>query len=139
MLRKLSKEVRDCYARAEECARKAKQVVNEELQKDYLRTQQSWLTVARSYEFVERLLNFSKENNRRRAEFYGDNTLGASRFFDEKQTFAEPIRCDRCGGTAHLVRRMPDRTKEGYEVHIFACRDCEVSRRSEITVRSFLV
>ena len=32
---------------------------------------QIWLTLAHSYEFAEGLLNFSKENKRRRAEFYG--------------------------------------------------------------------
>ena len=125
MLRKLSEEIRECYAHAEECARKAKEVTVEELRNDFLRRQQSWLALARSYEFAERLLDFTKENSRRRAEFYGDNTISVARFFDEKQKFVEPIRCERCGGTAHLIRRTPDRAKEGYEIHVFECVDCE--------------
>jgi hypothetical protein len=35
---------------------------------DYLGLQQRWLTLARSYNFSERLNNFSEENTRRRAE-----------------------------------------------------------------------
>jgi hypothetical protein len=73
MLRKLSREVSDCYAQADDCARKATEAVTEQSRNDYLRAQQSWLTFAHSYEFAERLLDFSNENKRRRAEFYGDD------------------------------------------------------------------
>jgi len=71
MLRQLSKEVSDCYAHAEVCARKAAEATADQSREDYLRVQRHWLTLARSYEFGERLRDFSKENNRRRAEFYG--------------------------------------------------------------------
>jgi hypothetical protein len=73
MLRKLSREVSDCYAQADDCAHKAREAVTEQSRNDYLRAQQRWLTLAHSYEFAERLLDFSNENKRRRAEFYGDN------------------------------------------------------------------
>ena len=71
MLRQLSKEVSDCYAHAEVCARKAVEATADESREDYLRVQRHWLTLARSYEFGERLRDFSKGNNRRRAEFFG--------------------------------------------------------------------
>jgi hypothetical protein len=61
MLRKLSKEVSECYARAEDCTRKAAEALTEERREDYLRLQQSWLNLALSYDFAERLLDFSKE------------------------------------------------------------------------------
>jgi uncharacterized protein with PIN domain len=134
MLRKLSKEVGDCYAHAEECARKAKEAIFEELRNDYLRLQQSWLTLARSYEFAERLLDFSKENNKRRTEFHRNKAMSVARFFDEKQKFVEPIRCEHCGGTAHLVRRTPDRVKEGYEIRIFECLDCESVIKTNVVI-----
>jgi hypothetical protein len=71
MLRKLSEEVRACHAHADECARKAEDAFTEDMRQDFLRLRQSWLKLASSYEFAERLLDFSKDNNRRRAEFYG--------------------------------------------------------------------
>jgi hypothetical protein len=46
MLQGLSKEIRDCYARAEACARKAEQSFSEEMRADFLRLEQSWLTLA---------------------------------------------------------------------------------------------
>lgn len=64
-------EVFHCRARAEECARKADEAFTEEMREEFLRLRQSWLNLARSYEFAERLLGFSKDNKRRRAEIYG--------------------------------------------------------------------
>ena len=69
MLRNLSREA---SAQADDCARKATEAVTEQSQNDYLRNQQSWLALAHSYEFAERLLDFFK-NKRRRAEFYDDD------------------------------------------------------------------
>jgi hypothetical protein len=94
MLRKLSQEVSDCYAHAEEAGRKAKETSSEELRKDYLRAQQSWLTLAHGYEFAERLLDFSKENERRRAEFYGSDWRDARppQPGTPRPGFIEPIR-----------------------------------------------
>ncbi len=71
MLRKLTDEVRNCYERADECGRKANASASAELRADFLLLQQSWLNLARSYEFAERLLDFSAENNRRRAARLG--------------------------------------------------------------------
>jgi hypothetical protein len=71
MLRNLSNEVRYCYAHANACASKAAMARDEERRKSYLRLQERWLILAQSYAFEERLLDFSKENQRKRAEFYG--------------------------------------------------------------------
>jgi hypothetical protein len=73
MLLKLSDQVRECYARAEECARKAEDAFTETMRQDMLRLQTSWLNLARSYEFAERLLDFSNQNKNRREKFYGKN------------------------------------------------------------------
>jgi hypothetical protein len=72
MLRKLSEDAGACYARADECAREADEAFSEPTRQDLLRLHQSRVKLACSYEFAERLLDFSKDNNRRRAEFYGD-------------------------------------------------------------------
>jgi hypothetical protein len=64
MLRQLGDEVRECYARAEECARKAKNAFSEDMRDDFLRLEQSWLTLARSFEFAGRLVDFTRQNSR---------------------------------------------------------------------------
>jgi hypothetical protein len=69
MLRKLSDEIADCYAHAETCGRKAAEATTDHERDGYLSLQQHWLTLARSREFTERLVDFTKENTRRRAEF----------------------------------------------------------------------
>jgi len=70
MLRKLSREVSDCYAQAHACAEKARSSPSADLREGYLRIEQSWLALARSYEFGERIQDFSKENDRRHQRIY---------------------------------------------------------------------
>jgi hypothetical protein len=59
MLQNLSQDVRDCYRRAEDCAEKARGAATEELREDFLRLEKSWLTLAHSYEFTDRLSAFN--------------------------------------------------------------------------------
>jgi hypothetical protein len=70
MLGKLSDEVSECHARAEECARKPDRASSEELRQDYLTLRRSWLSLASSFELGKRLISFSQENQRRRHEFF---------------------------------------------------------------------
>ena len=56
MRENLSKEMRDCYAHAKACARKAEDALTEEGRADLLRLEQSWLALARSYELPQALL-----------------------------------------------------------------------------------
>jgi hypothetical protein len=58
MLQNLSEEIRECLLRAEECKRKSKTALCASAIKDYLDMEQRWL--ARSYEFAERLSDFTK-------------------------------------------------------------------------------
>jgi hypothetical protein len=71
MLKSLSKEVRGCYAHAEACARKAENAFNEEMRADFLSLEQSWLTLARSYEFAAQLLDYTNEARRVRDKWRG--------------------------------------------------------------------
>jgi hypothetical protein len=68
LLRNLSKEIRDCYARAAHCDEKAKSSFTPEMRADFLRLRDSWLKLARSYEFAEQLRDFSRETERKRAQ-----------------------------------------------------------------------
>lgn len=66
MLRKLSDEIRYCYERAEACLRKAQESVSKEQRESYAQIAKNWINLARSYEFSERILDFTNENDRRR-------------------------------------------------------------------------
>ena len=61
MLQKLSKELRHCYEQAEECVRAAERAVSEVIRADYRHLAESWLRLARSYEFAQRLSAYMNE------------------------------------------------------------------------------
>jgi CheY-like chemotaxis protein len=67
MLQNLSEQIRGCYQKAEQCAREAKSVRDEALRAFYVRREQVWLKLARSFEVEERLALFVDENRRQRA------------------------------------------------------------------------
>ena len=54
-------------------------------------------------------------------------------FFAKDQKFIRPLRCENCGGNAHLVRRSPDFAKgDGSEIRTFECPECEHQMRQII-------
>jgi hypothetical protein len=61
VLNNLSEEVRECLHHAEDCARKAAAQIDPKLKQDFLQLERSWLSLARSYGFTERLTTFSGE------------------------------------------------------------------------------
>jgi len=56
----LSKEIRECLRRAEECKRLSKTALTASAISDYLEMEQRWLALGRSYEFTQRLSNFTE-------------------------------------------------------------------------------
>jgi hypothetical protein len=50
-----NKEARECRLHAEHCEDKARLQSDPQLRQDFLEMQQRWLSLARSYEFLERL------------------------------------------------------------------------------------
>ena len=50
-----NKEARECQLHAEHCEDKARLQSDPQLRQDFLEMQQRWLSLARSYEFLERL------------------------------------------------------------------------------------
>jgi CheY-like chemotaxis protein len=66
MLQSLSENIRRCYRKAEDCARIAEGAQSETLRADYLRSEQRWVNLARSYELQQRLTLFINENRRKR-------------------------------------------------------------------------
>jgi len=59
MLQNLSKEIRECYRHAEDARRKAEAATDSFTKNDFLDLERRWLFMARSYEFAERLSNFT--------------------------------------------------------------------------------
>ena len=64
VLNNLSVQVRECLQHAEHCARQAAAQTNCKLKEDFLEMERRWLFLARSYEFTERLTDFSGETKR---------------------------------------------------------------------------
>ena len=64
MLKNLSEEIRECLQHAENCVRKAAAQSCPKLKQDFLELERRWLYLARSYEFTERLTDFSVETKR---------------------------------------------------------------------------
>jgi hypothetical protein len=59
MLKNLSEEIRECYRHAEDCARKATTQTDPKRKENFFELERRWLFLARSWEFAERLTNFS--------------------------------------------------------------------------------
>ncbi|TMJ80144.1 MAG: hypothetical protein E6G76_27200 [Alphaproteobacteria bacterium] len=61
MLQNLSRDIPECYSRAEECKRLSDEALTETAKADYLDMERRWLSLAlaRSYELAERLSNFT--------------------------------------------------------------------------------
>ena len=64
MLNNLSEQIRECLQHAENCARKAAAQTDSKIREDFLELERRWLFLARSYEFTERLGDFSDEAER---------------------------------------------------------------------------
>ena len=65
MLQNLSEQVRLCYERAAEAKERADETHDPEAKADFLNMERRWLLLARSYEFGERLDDFTRENSLR--------------------------------------------------------------------------
>ena len=70
MLYSLSKHIAHCYFRAAECRKLAARAISETDQRFYFEREQAWLSLARRYEFRERLNQTVKESERRKS--HGD-------------------------------------------------------------------
>jgi len=67
MLNNLSEQIRDCYRHAQNCARKAAEQADPNLKQDFLELEESWLFLARSFTFNERLGDSPDVMNRRKS------------------------------------------------------------------------
>jgi hypothetical protein len=65
MLESVSELIRECRQHAEDCARKAAAATDPRLKQEFFDMEQRWLRLVRSYEFTERLKDFSDETEQR--------------------------------------------------------------------------
>ena len=64
MLNNVSEQIRESLRHAEDCARQAAAQTGPNLKKDFLDMERRWLFLARSYEFTERITDFSAVTKR---------------------------------------------------------------------------
>ena len=80
MLNNLSKQIRDCLQHAEDCARKAAAQTDPKLKEDFLNNERRWLALAQSYDFTQRLGDFSDEAKRQADKLQGQHPASITPF-----------------------------------------------------------
>jgi hypothetical protein len=70
MLSNLTTEVRECLWHADHCAERAAIEPNPAIQGDFIEMERSWLTLARSYQLLERFRTVSAHHEQQRGELY---------------------------------------------------------------------
>jgi hypothetical protein len=73
MPQNLSRHIRECYRRADECRRSAETARTEPAKANFLETEGRWLALARSYEVSERLSAFVDAFQARRGHLEGNS------------------------------------------------------------------
>ena len=63
MLSRLSEQIGWCYERAADAKQRAEEIVDPVLKADFVGMEKRWLFLARSYEFVERLKDFTSSQH----------------------------------------------------------------------------
>jgi hypothetical protein len=102
MLQNVTEAIRDCYRRAAECREWAQRARHPDTREHYLRMEDRWLTLARSYEFTGRLSDVTTEMKRRVSERH--------------ETVPLPqLECPRCGGTMRLARIEPSAAAAAFQ------------------------
>src|SRR5438874_6349671 len=65
MLNNVSEQIRECLKHAEDCACKAAAQTDQKLKQDFLDNERRWLMLAQSYDFTQRLGDFSDQAKRK--------------------------------------------------------------------------
>src|SRR5947207_15149919 len=64
-LKNICEQIRDCLQHAEDCAKKAAAQTDQKLKQDFLDNERRWLMLAQSYDFTQRLGDFSDQAKRK--------------------------------------------------------------------------
>jgi hypothetical protein len=120
MLCGLSKQISHCHYRAAECRERAARCVSPTDRRFYVEREQAWLTLARSFEFQERLSRMVTELSRN--EWHGGLPQGQDRWI-------RPPQCPSCGIQMQFEMRRPVKnvfvqTLLSFERALFVCTNC---------------
>ncbi len=120
MLNSLSKQITHCYYRAAECRELAARCVSPCDREFYVEREQAWLTLARSYEFQERVNQMVTELGR------NDWRGGLS---PEQRLWIRPPECPACGVQMQFQARRPVKymfveAPLSFERALFVCTNC---------------
>ena len=120
MLCGLSKQISHCYYRAGECREHAARCVSPTDRRFYIEREEAWLTLARSFEFQERLNWMVAE-------------LGRNEWHrglpPEQDRWIRPPQCPSCGIQMQFEMRRPVKnvfvqTLLSFERALFVCTNC---------------
>jgi hypothetical protein len=111
MLRKVSRQIADCYERAAESRSRAANAANEMEQAEYLNLERRWVMLARSYELSESVAGINGEAKHR---------LGVLIPPEPPHPAVPRLTCAECGGRMRLTQIEPA-LKEG-QTSTFACK-----------------
>jgi hypothetical protein len=120
MLCILGKQISHCYFRAAECRELAAACVSSTDRAFFIEREQAWLTLARSYEFQERLNRMVTELGRN--EWHGGLP-------PEHGRWTRPPQCPSCGIQMQFQIRRPVKnifvqTPLSFERALFVCTNC---------------
>lgn len=119
MLPKIPKEISDCLAYAAEAREKADSTAHREFRRRYLDVEQHWMNLVDSLRFVESADRFLDDGARNGVSTKTPSPLKAD------NSHATPIKCERCGGRAHLADCAPCTVTTGArDIWTFKCETC---------------
>jgi hypothetical protein len=121
MLYSLSRQISHCYFRAAECRERAALCLSPADRQFYTEREQSWLTLARSYEFQERLNRMVTELRRR--EWRDDLP-------PEHSLLIKPPFCPTCRLQMKFEARRPAKLMfvdpaVSFQRALFVCTNCQ--------------
>src|SRR5215468_6269535 len=120
MLSDLSRQIAHCHFRAIECRERAACAASPADRRFYVEREQAWLTLARSFEFQERIGRMVNELKRKAQPGY---------LPPEQSPWIKPPQCPACGIPMEFQARRPAGTIFGeaplsLERALFACTNC---------------
>jgi len=130
MLNDLSRQIAHCHFRAIECKERAACSVCPADRRFYVEREQAWLTLARSYEFQERMTRIVNELKRKAERGY----------LPPEQSFPiKPPQCPTCGIAMEFQARRPvgpdfDETPSSFERALFTCTNCRRLGEQLVTI-----
>jgi hypothetical protein len=75
VLESVSEDLTNCYFHAEECARQAASQTDPATKQEYVEMEKRWLSLARSYELVDRIALFIASEGARRTARVGNQAV----------------------------------------------------------------